>query len=82
MVARATIGMTVLLVVFAEVMPKTYAFTYADSYALRIAPALQLVVRALSPLSVGIRWLATHIIRPNQHANDDRGRHWHVGWGE
>jgi Mg2+/Co2+ transporter CorB len=30
----ATIGMTVLLVVFAEVMPKTYAFTYADSYAL------------------------------------------------
>ena len=68
----ATIGMTVLLVVFAEVMPKTYAFTYADSYALRIAPALQLVVRALSPLSVGIRWLATRIIRPNPHANDDR----------
>src|SRR5210317_1013261 len=68
----ATIGMTVLLVVFAEVMPKTYAFTYADSYALRIAPVLQLVVRALSPLSVGIRWLATRIIRPNPHANNDR----------
>ena len=68
----ATIAMTVLLVIFAEVMPKTYAFTYADSYALRIAPALQLVVRALSPLSVGIRWLATRIMRPNPHANDDR----------
>ena len=36
----ATIAMTVLLVVFAEVMPKTYAFAYADRYALRIAPAL------------------------------------------
>ena len=36
----ATITMTVLLVVFAEVMPKTYAFTYADQYALRIAPTL------------------------------------------
>ena len=68
----ATIGMTVLLVVFAEVMPKTYAFTYADSYALRIAPMLQLVVRALSPLSAGIRLLATQIIRPNPDANENR----------
>jgi Mg2+/Co2+ transporter CorB len=68
----ATIGMTVLLVVFAEVMPKTYAFTYADSYALRIAPVLQLVVRALSPLSVGIRLLATQIIRPNPDAIENR----------
>ena len=68
----ATIGMTVLLVVFAEVMPKTYAFTYADSYALRIAPVLQIVVRALSPLSVGIRLLATKIIRPNPDAHENR----------
>jgi len=68
----ATIGMTVLLVVFAEVMPKTYAFSYADSYALRIAPVLQIVVRALSPLSVGIRLLATQIIRPNPDAHENR----------
>ena len=68
----ATIGMTVLLVVFAEVMPKTYAFTYADSYALRIAPVLQMVVRALSPLSVGIRLLANQIIRPNPDASENR----------
>ena len=68
----ATIGMTVLLVVFAEVMPKTYAFTYADSYALRIAPLLRLVVCALSPLSAGIRLLATQIIRPNPDANENR----------
>ena len=41
LVRAASLGnhqQTVLLVVFAEVMPKTYAFTYADSYALRIAP--------------------------------------------
>ena len=68
----ATIGMTVLLVVFAEVMPKTYAFNYADSYALRIAPVLQLVVRALSPLSVGIRLLAAQIIHPNPDADENR----------
>ena len=51
----AMIAMTVLLVVFAEVMPKTYAFAYADSYALRIAPAIKWVVRLLSPLSLGLR---------------------------
>jgi Mg2+/Co2+ transporter CorB len=61
----ATIAMTVLLVVFAEVMPKTYAFAYADQYALRIAPAVKLVVRLLSPLSLGIRLMASQIIRPS-----------------
>ena len=68
----ATIAMTVLLVVFAEVMPKTYAFAYADRYALRIAPALKWVVRLLSPLSVGLRLLASQMIRPNPIAESDR----------
>jgi len=68
----ATIAMTVLLVVFAEVMPKTYAFTYADQYALKIAPALQLVVRLLSPLSLGLRLLASQMIRPRLDDDHDR----------
>ena len=68
----ATIAMTVLLVVFAEVMPKTYAFVYADRYALRIAPTLKWVVRLLSPLSVGLRLLASQMIRPNPIADSDR----------
>ena len=68
----ATIAMTLLLVVFAEVMPKTYAFTYADQYALRIAPTLLWVVRLLSPLSLGIRFLASQMIRPNPNGDQDR----------
>lgn len=68
----ATIAMTVLLVVFAEVMPKTYAFAYADKYALQIAPAVKWVVRALSPLSLGIRLLASQLIRPA--ADDENHR--------
>ena len=68
----ATIAMTVLLVVFAEVMPKTYAFAYADRYALRIAPVLKWVVRLLSPLSLGLRLLANQLIRPNPIAESDR----------
>lgn len=68
----ATLIMTVVLVVFAEVMPKTYAFTYADRYALAIAPAVRLVVLILSPLSLGLRFIATRLIRQKQDAGEDR----------
>ena len=68
----ATLIMTVVLVIFAEVMPKTYAFTYADRYALAIAPAVRLVVLILSPLSLGLRFIATRLIRQKQDAGEDR----------
>ncbi|MDC1382135.1 HlyC/CorC family transporter [Candidatus Puniceispirillum sp.] len=68
----ATITMTVILVIFAEVMPKTYAFTYADQYALKIAPTLKWVVYILSPLSIGLRILAKQLIQPNQIDDSDR----------
>ena len=68
----ATLIMTVVLVIFAEVMPKTYAFTYADRYALAIAPAVRLVVLTLSPLSLGMRFIATRLIRQKQDAGEDR----------
>ncbi|MDB2390453.1 HlyC/CorC family transporter [Alphaproteobacteria bacterium] len=68
----ATITMTVLLVVFAEVMPKTYALTYADRYALTIAPVIRIVVMALSPLALAIRWLASITIRARSDDDTDR----------
>ena len=57
----ATIAMTILLVLFAEVLPKTYAFNHADRFALRIARPIQLIVWCLVPLSAGVRWLAVVI---------------------
>ena len=68
----ATITMTVLLVVFAEVMPKTYALTYADRYALTIAPVIRIVVLLLSPLALAIRWLASITIRARSDDDTDR----------
>ena len=68
----ATIAMTVLLVVFAEVMPKTYAFAYADKYALRIAPVIKWIVKVLKPLSLGIQILASQIIRTNPEDTNQR----------
>ena len=68
----ATITMTVILVVFAEVMPKTYALTYSDKYALAIAPAVRVVVIVLSPLSIALRMLASSLIRKQETGEADR----------
>ena len=67
----ATLTMTVVLVIFAEVMPKTYAFNYSDKYALAIAPAIRIIVVVLNPLAVGLRFMASQLIPKNaeQEAN-------------
>ena len=49
-VAYATAVMTVLIVVFAEVLPKTYAINNADKLALAVAPAMNVIVAILRPV--------------------------------
>jgi Mg2+/Co2+ transporter CorB len=49
-VVYATAAMTVLIVIFGEVMPKTYALQRADRVALAVAPAVSRVVAVLSPI--------------------------------
>jgi Mg2+/Co2+ transporter CorB len=49
-VAYATIVMTVLIVVFTEILPKTYAFRYANEAARALAPFVVPVVFALTPV--------------------------------
>lgn len=53
-IAYATIGMTLLVLVFAEVLPKTYAFHNANRVALFIAPIISAIVWLLSPLTHAI----------------------------
>ena len=53
-VVVATIVMTALVVVFAEVMPKTYAIVNADRMALVLAPILRPIVGALAPIVFAI----------------------------
>jgi len=47
----ATIVMTLLVLIFAEAMPKAYAINNSDSAALRIAPVLRVVVYVLAPIA-------------------------------
>ena len=54
-VAYATIGMTLVILVFAEVLPKTYALRQPDRMALRVAPVLGPIVWLLSPVVGAVR---------------------------
>src|SRR5581483_3099199 len=62
-VLYATIAMTVLVVVFAEVLPKTVAINDADRIALLAAKPIQFVVRLLGPVLRGIEALVRGILR-------------------
>lgn len=67
-VLYATAIMTLLVLIFSEVLPKTYAIRHADQVALRVAPVLQPVVALLSPI---IR-LIEIIVRGLLHVAGDR----------
>ncbi len=54
-VVYATLDMTVLVLVFSEVLPKTYALQNADRAALAVAPVMHVIVKLLKPLSLVIQ---------------------------
>lgn len=58
-VAYATIIMTAFILIFAEVMPKTYALYHADSLAMRVAPLVRVVTVIFAPISQAV----AHIVR-------------------
>ncbi|MEM8776689.1 MAG: HlyC/CorC family transporter [Pseudomonadota bacterium] len=62
-VALATLVMTLLVLIFAEVLPKTYAITNAESAASRTAPIIRHVVRVFAPIVSAVRFLVRGILR-------------------
>ncbi len=62
-VVYATIVMTVIVVVFAEVLPKTYAILNADRMALAVAPILKVLVAVLAPVTAALQFLVRHTLR-------------------
>src|SRR6056297_3387218 len=62
-VALATLVMTVLVLVFAEVLPKTYAITNAESAASRVSPIIALVIKVFSPVVGAVRVLVRGVLR-------------------
>ncbi|SPF80387.1 HlyC/CorC family transporter [Pseudoprimorskyibacter insulae] len=73
-VALATLIMTLLVLIFAEVLPKTYAITNPELAAARVSAPIAVVIRLFSPMVAAVRLLVRGVLRifgvqtdPNTH---------------
>ncbi len=62
-VAWATLAMTVLVLIFSEVMPKTYAITNPERMAVRVAPIIAVLVRVFAPVVAVVRAIVRLMLR-------------------
>ncbi len=62
-VALATLVMTLLVLIFAEVLPKTYAISNAERAAALVAIPIGVVVRVFAPMVGAVRFLVRGILR-------------------
>jgi Mg2+/Co2+ transporter CorB len=62
-VALATLGMTALVLVFGEVMPKTVAITFPEPVAARVAPVIRVLIVVFSPVVSVVRMLVRGLLR-------------------
>ncbi len=68
-VTISTAIMTILVLIFGEITPKTYAKKHAEKYALAITPLLQFFIWILKPISVvfsGIQRLMNRFFTSNE----------------
>jgi len=72
-VVYATIVMTLTILVFSEILPKTYAIKNANQAALAIAPTVKAVVWVLTPVTAAIHVIVRGILKMfgvDYHAED------------
>ena len=62
-VALATLVMTFLVLIFAEVLPKTYAITNSEKAAAAVAPVIGVIVTVFSPIVGAVRLLVRGVLR-------------------
>ena len=61
-VAYATIVMTVMLVIFSEILPKSWALARPEQFALRSAAFARLAVAIFGPLSAVANWIVRMLL--------------------
>lgn len=59
----ATVLTTIVVLIFAEVLPKTVAIHHAERFSLTIAPLLSLVIRVLSPITWAVQKVVRGVLR-------------------
>ena len=61
-VALATLVMTFMVLIFAEVLPKTYAITNPEFAASKVAPPIRVVIVLFSPVVAAVRMLVRGLL--------------------
>ncbi|NNK78935.1 MAG: HlyC/CorC family transporter [Litoreibacter sp.] len=62
-VALATLVMTLLVLIFAEVLPKTYAITNAETAASRVARPISFIILIFAPIVTAVRALVRQFLK-------------------
>ncbi|NIA19656.1 MAG: DUF21 domain-containing protein [Xanthomonadaceae bacterium] len=84
----STLSVTAVLLIFAEITPKTYAAARADILALKVAKPLSILIRILKPINrltslsshLLIRtFLPSHGMHPEPHFDDEMKSFIHTG---
>ena len=70
-VAYATAVMTLLIVIFSAVLPKTYAFAFADRVSLFVAPIMRATIALLNPFTMAIQFIVRQILKITPTGRDD-----------
>jgi Mg2+/Co2+ transporter CorB len=70
-VVYATGVVTILIVIFAAVLPKTYALAYSDNVALLVAPIMRVIIIVLSPATRAIEFVVRWILKFTPSSKDD-----------
>ncbi len=59
----ATVAMTFLVLIFSEILPKTYAIHNANTMALKIATPVNIIVYVLFPITASVNFIARMVMK-------------------
>jgi Mg2+/Co2+ transporter CorB len=62
-IAFATLGITILVLVFGEVLPKTYALEHPERVSLRVASIMTLFVKVFSPVTFFVHHIIDFLMK-------------------
>ncbi len=67
----ATMLLTLFIVIFCEVLPKTYAIAFPDRFSLTVAPVMATLIVILSPITRVIEFIVTLLMKITPSRADD-----------
>jgi Mg2+/Co2+ transporter CorB len=71
-VAYATGIVTLLIVIFSAVLPKTMAFAHPDRLALAVAPIMRGIISLLSPAIIAVEFVVRQLLKLTPSKEDDK----------